>query len=416
MCPDNNPVMRSGGSDAWRSQIAAELQANILSFWANKAVDHERGGFFGAIDADGRPVPDAPRSAVLNTRILWAFSAATRALGERYRTVADRAYRYVTGQFYDRETGGLYWMLDAEGRVLAPHKQIYAQAFGVYALSEYHRATGTPESLLLARQLFDCIEMHAADAVRGGYFEARAADWSTLADVRLSEKDLNCPKSMNTNLHVMEAYTNLLRVWPDGRLRERLSSLLHIVMSNVFDGRKGHLDLFFDEAWRPVSEQVSYGHDIETSWLLVEAAEVLGGADTMRQARECALVLARNVSRHGVDEDGGVFNEADAQHNLIDDTKHWWAQAEAVVGFYNAFKISGRAEYLQASQRSWAFIRDKVVDRVHGEWHAKLSATGTPLGAAEDSDVCLTGPWKCPYHNSRMCFEMLDRLGAGRSG
>jgi mannobiose 2-epimerase len=258
-------------------------------------------------------------------------------------------------------------------------------------------------------RLFELIEEHSRDRLHGGYFEARARDWSELADMRLSEKDLNSPKSMNTHLHVMEAYTALMRVWPDARLRAAQKELLEVTLDRIVEG--GHFKLFFDERWNSLSEHVSFGHDIEGSWLLVEAAEVLGDAALLRRARQTALRMADAVYREGLDRDGSLFYESDGHGAMVDPNKHWWAHAEAVVGFYNAWQLSGEERFRHAAQHIWEYIEARFVDRVHGEWHAKLRPDGTPYTGAEDGDACLAGFWKCPYHNSRVCFEMMERLG-----
>ncbi len=249
-----------------------------------------------------------------------------------------------------------------------------------------------------------------------GYWEARDREWHELDDMRLSDKDLNCPKSMNTHLHVMEAYTNLLSVWRDPSLAGRQSELLKLTMDRIVNSSTGHFKLFFDERWNSLSGHVSFGHDIEGSWLMVKAAKVLGDADLAARARKTALTIAEAVYTQGLDRDGSLFYEANGQGELVDANKHWWAQAEAVVGFYNAYEISGEARYLTAAHRAWDYIEAKVVDRVHGEWHAKLTPRGVPLTAKQDPDACLVGPWKCPYHNARTCYEMIERLGKQTNG
>jgi len=397
-------------NEMWSARIRNELVGNILPFWTNRAVDRNNGGFYGKIDWDLAVVRKEPRSAVLNTRILWTFAAASRLLGADYLDVTNRAFDYIMNKFRDPEHDGLFWMLDYQGKVISSRKQIYAQAFGIYAFSEYYRATGNQASLEFAQRLFQLIEKHSRSAAFGGYLEACRRDWTTLDDMRLSEKDINCPKSMNTHLHIMEAYTNLLRVWRDPVLVTKQTELLRISMDRIVNPKTGHLKLFFDERWNQLSEDVSFGHDIEASWLIVEAAEVLGDVALLNRARELAVVLARSVYEQGLDTDGSIFYEANSRGVLIDSKKHWWAQAEAVVGFFNAFQISQDSRFLAASLHVWDYIEAKVVDREHGEWHAKLSPEGIPLLPTEDTDVCLAGPWKCPYHNSRSCFEMLNRL------
>ncbi|WP_207765836.1 AGE family epimerase/isomerase [Pleomorphomonas carboxyditropha] len=393
--------------EGMREEIRRELTENILPFWQGRMRD-PNGGFFGAANCDGIVDKTAPRASVVNARILWTFATATRVLGASYRATADWAFDDLRTRFVDGEHGGLYWLIDADGRPLSDRKQIYAQAFAIYAFSEYARATGNRDSLRLAIELFHLIEKHAADRGRGGYIEALGRAWGPLDDMRLSDKDLNSPKSMNTHLHVMEAYTNLLRVWRDPALVARQADLIAVTLDRIVDA--GHFRLFFDMDWRPLGDHVSYGHDIEGSWLLVEAAEVLGDAALIARAREAAILMAERTLAEGRDRDGSLHYEAHGDGRLIDADKHWWPQAEALVGFRNAFEMTGDAAFRDAARDVWAFIRDKLTDRAHGEWHAKLKPDGRPYTAAEDPDACLAGPWKCPYHNGRACFEMLERL------
>jgi mannobiose 2-epimerase len=402
MTPDNKR--------AWAVRIERELRENILPFWTNRTVDRDHRGFHGKIACDGSVDLQAPRASVINTRILWTFSAATRLLGEQYRATADWAFDYIVTRFWDADHGGVYWMLDYRGNPISVRKQIYAQAFAAYAMAEHYRASGNPASLEFAQRLFRMIETHSRDLVSEGYLEARDRDWSPLEDMRLSDKDLNSPKSMNTHLHVMEAYTNLLRVWRDPELKAAQKELLEVTMDRIVDNGTGHFKLFFDNRWNSLNDHVSFGHDIEGSWLLLEAAEVLGDLALLNRARVLSITMAETVYREGLDTDGSLFYEADSKGVIIDPKKHWWAQAEAVVGFYNAFQLSGDERFLSQSYRVWEYIEAHFVDRVHGEWHAKLSPPGKPYLETEDADACLVGPWKCPYHNSRVCYEMMERL------
>jgi mannobiose 2-epimerase len=401
---------------SWIGRIREELVGNILPFWMRHAVDRENGGFYGTIDCDLNIEKEAPRASVINARILWTFSAASRLIGGEYRETADHAYDYMTSAFWDRTYGGLFWTLDFRGNPVSTRKQLYAQAFGIYALAEYFRATGDAASLDFARRLFWTMEDYSYDPAFKGYLEARDRDWHALEDMRLSGKDLNSPKSMNTHLHLLEAYTNLLRVWREPALEAKHAELLELTMDRIVDAATGHFKLFFDERWNSLSDHVSFGHDIEGSWLLVQAAEVLGDTGLIERARKLAVTMAAAVYEQGLDRDGSLFYEADASGALIDSKKHWWAQAEAVVGFYNAFQISGDERFRAAARRAWDYIEAKVVDKVHGEWHAKLTPEGVPLTATEDSDACLVGPWKCPYHNARVCYEMIERLEKQATG
>src|ERR1017187_1907705 len=319
----------------WAARIEKELLENILPFWMRHTVDRENGGFYGKVDCDGHIDREAPRASVINSRILWTFSAASRLVGPANRATADWAYDYIVQKFWDAEYGGVYWMLDHQGNPLSDRKQIYAQAFAAYAMAEYYRATGRPEAREFAQRLFRLIEDHSRDAVWKGYLEARGRDWGALEDMRLSEKDLNCPKSMNTHLHAMEAYTNLLRVWRDPELEASQKELLEVTMDHIVDNSTGHFKLFFDNQWNSLTNHVSFGHDIEGSWLIQEAADVLGDAVLIDRARKLALRMAQTVYEEGLDQDGSLFYEADSKGVMIDPKKHWWAQADRSLRPWN---------------------------------------------------------------------------------
>jgi mannobiose 2-epimerase len=367
------------------------------------------------VSDEGVVDPLAPRGGVLCARILWTFSAVLRRTGDdAHRQVADHAFAALRDRFSDPGHGGTYWMLDQAGRpladrkqtyALADRKQTYALAFSLYALAEYALATGSGDALERAVGLYHSIERHAADPRDDGYWEARARDWSPLEDVRLSDKDLNAPKSMNTHLHVMEAYANLLRAWEDPGLRERLRAVVALHLDRIVDPATGHLRLFFDERWTPVSRGVSYGHDIEASWLLVEAAEAAEDGALLERAKAAAVRMARVTLAEGDDpEHGGVFAERH-EDGRLDDEKHWWMQAEAVVGFLGAWELTGDEPLLAAAERTWAFVERFLVDRVHGEWRWRVRRDGTPIPGLPKVE-----PWKCPYHNSRAALEVADRV------
>ncbi len=388
-----------------KRQFEQELTRNILPFWMTHAVDEANGGLHGAVANDLRVDDDVPRSAVLCARVLWTFSAAYRRLGDpAYLAMAQRTLDDLSRVFWDPEHGGLYWQVDRRGRPVADRKHHYAQAFGIYGLSQFHRATGEPRSLRLAQQLFRLLEDHAYDPAGGGYFEGSTRDWRRLAGARLSDEDPDAGKSTNTMLHILEAYTNLLRAWDDERLRRRIEGLVRTFSRRILDPRTGHLGLFFDERWRSLSETASFGHDIEASWLLCEAAEVGGDPALREEARRVAAGLADAVYRDGLDADGSLVNEG-SPGGRIDDGRDWWPQAEGIVGFYNAYQLTGEERFAEAAIRCWDYVQDRFVDRTHGDWFKHLSPDGRP-----DPARYKAGPWDCPYHHSRACLEMLDRL------
>jgi len=389
----------------FRDELESELTDNILSWWMKYSPDKEHGGFHGHITHKNEVVEGAGKGAIMNARILWTFSAAFRMYPDpAYRDMAGRAYSYILDHFLDREHGGVYWELDHRGRVKSSRKQIYAIAFSIYALAEYHMAFDKPEALDRAISLFHDIESHALDRIHNGYAEAFSREWEPVEDMRLSEKDDNERKTMNTHLHILEAYGNLYRTWKDPALKQALENLIRLFLEKFVNGESFQLKLFFDDDWNLKSSLVSYGHDIECSWLLHEAAEILGDAELMSQTGEVAVKMARaNVA--GLDEDGGLFYEYFPEEDKLDTDKHWWPQAEAMVGYFNAYQLSGDQEFLDYSLQSWEFIFNYICDWLDEEWYWSVDKEGRPRTENEKA-----GFWKCPYHNGRACMEIIRRI------
>ncbi len=318
--------------------------------------------------------------------------------------MAQRAYGYILSHFMDEECGGVYWSVDYTGTMLNGRKQIYGLAFCMYGLSEFYRATRDRQALDHAIALFHLIERHSYDLARKGYYEAFSRDWKPLTDLRLSEKDANEKKTMNTHLHVIEAYANLYLVWPDPLLKQQIDNLLEVFEKQIVDGRSGHLILFFDEDWTPRSEIISYGHDIEAAWLLLEAACIGGDEKRIREMQRIAVKTAL-AATEGLDSDGGLWYEYDSQAGGLVAEKHSWPQAEAMVGFLNAYQVSDNKRFLEQSFASWRFIRQYIRDPEHGEWFWGVRKDHSPMPGQDKA-----GFWKCPYHNSRACLEVMARI------
>ena len=400
--------MKSNERQNFSRRASEQLFGHILPFWCGPALDRERGGWMGWLSNDLKPDRTQPKGLIVNSRILWAFSAAHRERPEKlFRQMADRAFDYVMNRFWDPQHGGAFWRLDDAGRVLDDSKKIYGQAFYIYALAEYHRAFGVPAALVRAKELFELIERHAHDPRHGGYLEVCRRDWSEAGpEARLSDKDMNEKKSMNNHLHLLESWTNLYRFWKEPRVAERLRELVQLFEQRILDPGTKHLNHFFDEEWRVRSDSYTFGHDIEATWLLCEAAEVLGDPAVRQRAEAFALPIAEVVLQEGIDADGALRYEGKGGQ-IIDGGKECWPQAEAVIGFLNAFQISRDEKFLEATQRVWDFIENQLVDRVRGEWFWRIKPEG-----GVDTTLPKVSEWKGPYHGTRMCLETLHRLRA----
>jgi mannobiose 2-epimerase len=392
--------------ETFSAQVNEHLFGHYLPFWCGPALDRENGGWMAWLSNDLKPDRSQPKGLIVNSRILWAFSAAHQARPEPiYAEMAERAIDFLMGKFWDAQHGGAFWRLDDAGKVADDSKKTYGQAFYIYALTEFHRAFDRPAALERAKELFELIERHAHDAKFGGYAEVNNRDWSAAgADARLSEKDMNEKKSMNNHLHMLEAYTNLYRGWREPRLAARLRELIDIFLARVLDARTNHLHHFFNEQWEVRSDTYTFGHDIEASWLLCEAAEGLGDAKLLARVRAVALTIAEVVLREGIASDGALCYEGKSG-KIIDAGRECWPQAEALVGFLNAFELSGNEKFFAAARRVWEYIENNLVDRVHGEWFWRINPDGQP-----DAKLPKVSEWKGPYHATRACLETMKRL------
>ena len=419
--------------DMMKREMQDVLENNILRFWLDQMMDYEHGGFYGRMAHDGELHPEAEKGAILNARILWAFSAAFRVLKHpEYLEAATRAKDYIIEHFIDQEYGGVYWSVDCEGKPLDTKKQFYAIGFMIYGLTEYARATGDREALDYALDLYDCIEEHAFDREHNGYIEACTREWGRIEDMRLSDLDANYPKSQNTHLHIIEPYTNLLRCLKEAQAQEScdyvsaigsvlpvgisvppqtisevegaLRNLVDIFTEKILNKETNHLDLFFGMDWtRGAGHLESYGHDIECSWLLHEAALVLGDQQVLDKVEPIVQAVAQ-ASAKGLRPDGSLIHEANLDTGYVDDDLHWWVQAENVVGWYNIWQHFGDEEALNRAEKCWHYIKKQLIDYEHGEWYWSRHANGL-LNTKDDK----AGFWKCPYHNSRMCLEIIER-------
>ena len=381
-------------------KLAAQhlLTHNILRFWEEHMFDPQ-GGFFGRMTGEGQLDTNAERGAVLNARIVWAFSAAYRLLQDpRYLTLATHAKEYFLSHFIDQHNGGVYWSLTAEGKPLNTKKQTYAISFAIYALSEYARATADKAAIDMAIGLYYCIEKYAFDSINMGYVEALTQQWKPIEDMRLSDKDENASRTMNTHLHVIEAYTNLYRVWPDQQLKNSIRTLLMIFAKHLYNPTNGHIDLFFNDTWQGKRNMASYGHDIEAAWLLNEAIQVIDDTEIALFMKPIIQHIAQ-ASKEGLQSDGSMI------HENGDYERQWWVQCEAVVGYIDQWQKSKDSHFIDLAINTYNYITTHLVDWVNGEWYWAIREDGSI-----DKENDKAGFWKCPYHNARMCLEVIERL------
>lgn len=387
-----------------RDSASKEVFEGILPFWLKNCID-PAGGFYGRVTNSGTPIANAQKGLVLNTRILWTFSAAYNMTNRKdYLRTADRAYEYLIAHFRDPQNGGYYWMLDATGSPVEDTFELYGMSFVVYSLAEYSMAAKSKSALEQAVKLFDLIQAKCHDGEHGGYFESFTREWKPLPKSTMAYGIDNGVKTMNTHLHLLEAFTTLYRVHPD--TRNALQELIDIFYAHILDPEINSCRLFFERDWTNINNTISFGHDIEAAWLLCDAADALGDAKQIEKTRIAAVKIAAAVLKRGLDKDGGLLYEANPER-ITNSTKDWWPQAETLVGMFNAWQISKEPRFLDATIHCWEFTQENIIDKKFGDWYFS-AATHHPDGALKVNE------WKAPYHNGRACMELVKRIQQGK--
>lgn len=386
-----------------KSELSTELDS-ILKYWSKHTIDNQNGGFIGQIDFNDHIIANTEKGAVLNARILWSFSASYQVTkNEQHKKLATRAFEFLSKYFYDSEFGGLFWSINVDKTPKDTKNQIYALAFAIYGLSEYYAISKDEKALEIAINLYLKIQENSFDPENKGYFEALTREWNPIEDLRLSDKDANEKKTMNTHLHIVEAYANLFKVWKDKTLQTEIIELLETIDQHFINTETGHLRLFFDENWVEKQDVISYGHDIEAAWLLLQCAEISEDENLIAKFSKHAIQMAE-VTKEGIDSDGGLWYEFDPEKKELVAEKHWWVQAEALIGFYNAYQLTQNEDYLNIVYKNWKFIKKYILDQKNGEWFWGIYSDYTLI----EKDKA--GFWKCPYHNSRACLELINRI------
>lgn len=378
----------------------------IAEWWMKHSIDKQNGGFHGEINATNNPIENAKKGIILNTRILWFFSQAAKEYNnDNYLQVAERAYHYLLNHFDDEQHGGVFWELDCTGKCVNGKKQTYAQSFAIYGLTAYYQLTNNQQAIDQALKYFSLIEEHAIDQKHGGYLEAFSENWQSLDDVRLSTKDMNSPKSMNTHIHTLEAYTSLYHATKNPQVGIALKALVTLIFERILDPKSHHLFLFLDKDWTDRSDCFSYGHDIECSWLLWDALNALGEPSMSEKYRSTVVSMAKVCLAQSI----GDLDQVCDKFTFADSRKHqdsfWWVQAEALVGFLNAYHLTDETEYLQACEKIWQFTQEQHIDHDNGEWFwiAKDQKDLNPIEYK-------AGFWKGPYHNGRAMMEAAELI------
>jgi len=388
-----------------KKEVSDDLTKNILPYWSAKMVDNVNGGFYGRIDGNEQVYPDAEKGGILNARILWTYSSAYRVLEDTsYLSLATRAKDYIIAHFLDDQYGGAYMSLKADGSPSNTRKHVYTNAFFIYALAEYSRATGDKGALSEAMKIFGLFEKYASDKEFNGYFEVFNREWKRVRDRMIGESSDRDEKTMNTSLHIMEAYANLYRVSGDKIVGDRLRNMVEIFLDRIVDKNRSHLICFLDRNWNSTSTIDSYGHDIESSWLLDEATGLLGDNKLTEKVKEVSLKIA-NAAAEGYQPDGSMLSDKNYTTGHIRTQRSWWEQAETVVGYMNAFELTGDNSYLEKSLNCWIYIKKYFIDSKNGAWFSSVSEKGIPGGDK-------AGFWICPYHNGRMCMEVIERVAS----
>lgn len=382
------------------SEAKTMLEERLIPFWLGLR-DDEHGGWYDSLDFDLCLHQDAEKGCIFHSRVLWFFARCARQLDrDDCRAAADHAYQFLMDHCLDREYGGVYWSLHADGTPLDTTKHTYNQAFAIYALSEYARLTADQTALETALGLFRLIEERCRDA--GGYLEAFDRTFQPVSNEKLSENGVLAQRTMNTLLHVFEGYAGLYETSHNPDVKAAMMDILTIWKTKIFDPILNRQRVFFDREYRSLIDLHSYGHDIETSWLLDWGASLLGEPALAKEIADLNQHLAHRILERAY-QDGSLSNEC--ENGIDDPTRIWWVQAEAILGFLNAGeKEPETPAFRTAAEQIWQYIQSKLVDHRPGsEWYWAVDETGTPLRKP------IVEPWKGPYHNGRLCLEILRR-------
>jgi mannobiose 2-epimerase len=401
-----------------RAEIERRLETELTGHWYPALVDRTRGGFHENAARDWSLRPDTGASVVYQARLTWtaaAYAQFNPSRRDEFLGYARHGLDFLSRSMHDDEQGGFYWRIGPDGRppaeVRAP-KHLYGMSFVIYAASRLCEAGGDDQARRVAVETFQWLEDHAHDNTHGGYFESFARDGTVLQpepsspDAKDVLGNVYGRKSMNAHIHMLEAVAELARVDRSELVRKRLKELLTLVRDRIAH-EPGALHLYFQPDWTPIPGHDSYGHDVETAYLLLEAAEVLGEPDDPR-----TLAVARSLVDHPLavgwdEEQGGFYDSGDEEIPQADTRKVWWTEAEGL----NALLLMHRRHsqetdrYARAFVAQWTMIDRHLIDPEHGGWFESTTREGRLIG-----DGTKAQPWKANYHHARALMNVARML------
>lgn len=386
----------------FKNEVKNHLVLDIIPFW-EALRDDEYGGFYGYKDFNGNVDKNYDKGCILNSRITWFFSEAYLLLRDDVLLQnARHGYEFLMNRCLDKENGGVFWSVTYDGKPADTTKHTYNQGFAIYALSTYYEATGERKALDTAFDIYNIIESKCRD--EGGYLEAFKIDFTPESNEKLSENGVMATRTMNTLLHVFEGYSRLYKVTNDERVAKSLKEILDIYSSKIFNPEKHRQEVFFDHDYHSLIDLISYGHDIESAWLIDEGTKILGDKRYIHMISPLMDELCTNIYETAFD---GHSLPQECENGKVNEDRVWWVQAETINGFLHYYlKYPGHAEYLSAAQNVWDYIKKNMMDKNNGnEWYWLLDKDGHPY-----TDKPIVEPWKCPYHNGRMCIKVLKDL------
>ena len=376
-----------------KQEFYNHLTGDLIPFW-NNLYDSEYGGFYGSADSDNNINKTSPKSAVLQTRILWFYSSCYKALKDKNLfEYASRQFDFIIKYMIDENDGGIFWDVEYDGKVKDRQKHTYALAFALYSISAYYSVSKNKSAFDAAQRLFNLIERDYKDEY--GYTEVFSLDKSVKGSAR----------TMNTLLHIIEAYTEYHAAVNTAESRKALEYSLDLVRTKAYNDDLCRIECNFDEFMNPVGDVLSYGHDIEASWIVYRACEILGNDEILSDLSPKLDKLTQNVISKGFVDNGrnGIYYEC---KNNIDNTyRSWWVMSEAIVALVHRYNLYKDKQSIYLAENVWDYVKKYFISP-HGEWHTQVDEKGEAIKSR--SGLC--GAWKCPYHNGRMCLELMEML------